>query len=78
MMFIGLGLSGVVPVIHGAFIYGFQGLEDRMSLSWVVLHGAMYIFGAVLYAVCLLLLFPPSSDSDKIGSMAGKKCSRCL
>ncbi|RGP70871.1 pho36-regulatory role in lipid and phosphate metabolism [Fusarium longipes] len=51
MMFIGLGLSGVVPVIHGAFIYGFKGLEDRMSLSWVILHGAMYIFGAVLYAV---------------------------
>ncbi|KAI3578369.1 hemolysin-III related-domain-containing protein [Fusarium oxysporum f. sp. albedinis] len=52
MMFIGLGLSGVVPVIHGLFIYGYQGLEDRMSLSWVLLHGVMYIFGAVLYAVC--------------------------
>ncbi|KAF5677028.1 PHO87-like protein [Fusarium heterosporum] len=51
MMFIGLGVSGVVPVIHGACIYGFQGLEERMSLSWVILHGAMYIFGAVLYAV---------------------------
>lgn len=51
MMFIGLGVSGVVPVIHGATIYGFQGLEERMSLSWVVLHGVMYIFGAVLYAV---------------------------
>ncbi|SPJ73175.1 related to PHO36 - regulatory role in lipid and phosphate metabolism [Fusarium torulosum] len=50
-MFIGLGVSGVVPVIHGACIYGLQGLEERMSLSWVVLHGAMYIFGAVLYAV---------------------------
>ncbi|KAM0201828.1 hypothetical protein ACHAPA_010985 [Fusarium lateritium] len=50
MMFIGLGVSGVVPVIHGACIYGLQGLEERMSLSWVVLHGAMYIFGAVLYA----------------------------
>ncbi|KAM0204847.1 hypothetical protein ACHAQD_007216 [Fusarium lateritium] len=50
MMFIGLGVSGIVPVIHGACIYGLQGLEERMSLSWVVLHGAMYIFGAVLYA----------------------------
>ncbi|KAI9148063.1 ADIPOR-like receptor IZH2 [Paramyrothecium foliicola] len=51
MMFIGLGLSGVIPMIHGLTIYGYQGLEDRMSLSWVILHGAMYIFGAVLYAV---------------------------
>ncbi|KIL88768.1 hypothetical protein FAVG1_08016 [Fusarium avenaceum] len=49
-MFIGLGVSGIVPVIHGSCIYGLQGLEERMSLSWVVLHGAMYIFGAVLYA----------------------------
>ncbi|PNY23160.1 ADIPOR-like receptor IZH2 [Tolypocladium capitatum] len=50
-MFIGLGLSGVIPVIHGVTIYGYQGLEDRMSISWVITHGAMYIFGAVLYAV---------------------------
>ncbi|KAI5462823.1 mPR-like GPCR protein [Mariannaea sp. PMI_226] len=49
-IFIALGLSGVVPVIHGALIYGIQDLEDRMSLSWVILHGAMYILGAVLYA----------------------------
>lgn len=49
-MFIGLGTSGVVPILHGTMIYGFQGLEDRMSLKWVVLHGVMYIFGAVLYA----------------------------
>lgn len=55
MMFVGLGLSGVVPIIQGAFIYGIQGLEDRMSLSWTALHGAMYIFGAFLYAVCLLI-----------------------
>ncbi|POR37724.1 ADIPOR-like receptor IZH2 [Tolypocladium paradoxum] len=50
-MFIGLGLSGVIPVIHGVTIYGYQGLQDRMSISWVIAHGAMYIFGAVLYAV---------------------------
>jgi predicted membrane channel-forming protein YqfA (hemolysin III family) len=74
MMFVGLGVSGVVPVIHGAFIYGFQGLEDRMSLSWVVLHGAMYIFGAVLYAVCSLPLLASSADSYKIGSLAREKC----
>lgn len=53
-MFIGLGLSGVVPVIHGVFIYGYSGLEDRMSISWVIAQGAVYIFGAVLYAVSLV------------------------
>ncbi|KAF7557877.1 hypothetical protein G7046_g5932 [Stylonectria norvegica] len=50
MMFVALGVSGVVPILHGASIYGFQGLEERMSLSFVALHGVMYILGAVLYA----------------------------
>lgn len=50
-MFIGLGLSGVIPVIHGTSIYGYAGLEERMSISWIIAQGAMYIFGAVLYAV---------------------------
>ncbi|GKT63264.1 hemolysin-III channel protein [Colletotrichum tofieldiae] len=49
-MFVALGTSGVIPVLHGATIYGRDEMEARMSLSWVVLHGAMYIFGAFLYA----------------------------
>ncbi|KAK1689387.1 hemolysin III family channel protein [Colletotrichum godetiae] len=49
-MFTALGTSGVVPVLHGLTIYGRQEMENRMSLSWVVLHGLMYIFGAFLYA----------------------------
>ncbi|KAL3295422.1 hemolysin iii family channel protein [Colletotrichum asianum] len=49
-MFVALGTSGVVPVIHGLTVYGRAEMENRMSLSWVVLHGAMYIFGAFLYA----------------------------
>lgn len=52
-IFIGLGLSGVVPVVHGMSVYGYAGLEERMSISWVIAQGAMYIFGAVLYAVSL-------------------------
>ncbi|KAK6213731.1 hemolysin iii family channel protein [Colletotrichum tabaci] len=50
-MFVALGTSGVVPVLHGAALYGRAEMEARMSLSWVVLHGALYIFGAFLYAV---------------------------
>ncbi|TQV93754.1 hemolysin-III channel protein Izh2 [Cordyceps javanica] len=49
-MFISLGVSGVVPIVHGIRSYGYQYFEDRMGLSWVILQGAMYIFGAVLYA----------------------------
>ncbi|OAA54635.1 hemolysin-III channel protein Izh2 [Cordyceps fumosorosea ARSEF 2679] len=49
-MFIGLGLSGVVPILLGVRRHGYQHYEDRMGLSWVILQGALYIFGAVLYA----------------------------
>ncbi|KAF6811663.1 ADIPOR-like receptor SPBC12C2.09c [Colletotrichum plurivorum] len=50
-MFVALGASGVVPVLHGLRLYGADVMEKRMSLSWTALHGVMYILGAVLYAV---------------------------
>ncbi len=52
-MFISLGLSGVVPVLHGLSTDGFHKLNEQMSVALVVAQGAMYIFGAVLYAVCI-------------------------
>lgn len=58
-MFVSLGLSGVIPVCHGLLSFGYQTLENMMSLSWVVLHGLMYIVGAVLYAVRLPLSINP-------------------
>ncbi|KAI1454359.1 HlyIII-domain-containing protein [Annulohypoxylon moriforme] len=45
-MFVGLGLSGVVPVCHGLSIYGYQSLDERMGLNWVLFQGFLYIFGA--------------------------------
>ncbi|KAI1083102.1 HlyIII-domain-containing protein [Whalleya microplaca] len=50
-MFVGLGVSGIVPVCHGLSVYGYQSLEERMGLNWVLLQGFLYIFGAFLYAV---------------------------
>ncbi|KAB5539506.1 hemolysin-III related-domain-containing protein [Coniochaeta sp. 2T2.1] len=50
LMFVGLGLSGVVPILHGLTMHGFHALNERMGLVWVMLEGAMYIFGAFLYA----------------------------
>lgn len=57
-MFVGLGVSGVGPVIHGLTIYGYEKLNQRMGLGWVLLEGVLYIFGAFLYAV--------SSDSPMV------------
>ncbi|KAI2638065.1 hemolysin-III channel protein Izh2 [Xylaria nigripes] len=50
-LFVGLGASGIVPVCHGLAIYGYRSLCERMGLNWVLLQGALYIFGAFLYAV---------------------------
>ncbi|KAI1435298.1 mPR-like GPCR protein [Xylaria sp. CBS 124048] len=50
-MFVGLGVSGVVPICHGLIVYGYQSLCERMGLNWILLQGALYIFGAFLYAV---------------------------
>ncbi|RYP81799.1 hypothetical protein DL769_001839 [Monosporascus sp. CRB-8-3] len=49
-MFVGLGLSGVVPICHALAIYGYETLEKRIGLNWVLLQGFLYIFGAFLYA----------------------------
>lgn len=51
-MFVGLGASGVVPMLHGLQMYGYKDMNERMSLSLVVLQGLIYMFGAFLYAVC--------------------------
>lgn len=47
-MFVGLGVSGVIPVCHGLSIYGYRSLDERMGLNWVLFQGFLYIFGAFL------------------------------
>ena len=55
-MFVGLGSSGVVPVLHALSIYGYRQLDARMGLSWVILEGGLYIFGAFLYGVSISMV----------------------
>lgn len=50
-MFVAMGLSAVVPVLHGLQMYGYQQLERQIGLTWLVSQGALYITGAALYAV---------------------------
>ncbi|KAK4100923.1 HlyIII-domain-containing protein [Parathielavia hyrcaniae] len=51
LMYVALGLSGVVPILHALTSRGYRELDERMGLSWVILQGALYIFGALVYAV---------------------------
>lgn len=50
-MFVGMGMSAVLPVLDGLATYGFHQMRRQIGLSWLVLQGALYIIGAGLYAV---------------------------
>jgi len=50
-MFACMGLSAVIPVIHGLSLYGVERMESLMGLRWAVLEGLLYLTGAGLYAV---------------------------
>ncbi len=47
-VFIALGLSSVVPVLHGFLSHGFTKFYAEMGFSWLLLSGALYIAGALL------------------------------
>ncbi|OCB90017.1 HlyIII-domain-containing protein [Sanghuangporus baumii] len=47
-VFIALGLSAVVPLSHALLTHGLGTLREEMGVHFVVLSGALYIFGAVL------------------------------
>ena len=51
-MFVGFGLSAVLPVLHGVYVYGFEHMNYSIGLGWVLLQGLLYVLGAVIYAVC--------------------------
>ena len=56
-MYAGLGLSGLVFVIHGILLHGWMMQNQRMSVDWMALMAIFNLTGAVIYAarVCLLL-----------------------
>ncbi|KAF9485056.1 HlyIII-domain-containing protein [Pholiota conissans] len=49
-VFIALGLGAVIPVSHMFLTHDFGQLLREMGVGWLILSGALYIFGALLYA----------------------------
>ncbi|XP_065070342.1 adiponectin receptor protein 1-like [Rhopilema esculentum] len=49
-LFLCLGCSGVVPSIHMVISLGFTRGVEQGALGWLVLMGALYIIGALMYA----------------------------
>ncbi|KAJ6588768.1 hemolysin-III related-domain-containing protein [Mycena capillaripes] len=50
LVFIGLGLSAVVPVSHCLIAEGYRKVIWDLGFGWLLLSGALYISGALLYA----------------------------
>jgi len=49
-VFICFGLSGAIPAVHYAVQEGWMNAVSYASLGWLLLTGALYILGALLYA----------------------------
>ena len=52
-LFVSMGLSAVLPVIHGLRLYGVAQMNRQIGLLWLSIQGMTYILGALIYAVRL-------------------------
>lgn len=50
LMYAGLGLSAVVFILHGIFLYGWKVQNQRMSLDWMFLMACLNLAGGWIYA----------------------------
>jgi adiponectin receptor len=51
LMYSGLGLSFIIPIIHGLAKYGWEIQLWRMSLDWMALMTGFNLTGGALYAM---------------------------
>ena len=51
LMYTGLGLSFVIPIVHGVQKFGWETQIWRMSLDWMGLMTAFNLTGGALYAM---------------------------
>ncbi|KAI8326484.1 Hly-III related protein [Martensiomyces pterosporus] len=50
VIFMGISVSGLIPLVHGVVINGYSGAVGSMSLWYVVGMGILYIAGTSVYA----------------------------
>lgn len=48
--FIALGSTGIIPLVHSILKYGYRLSQSTMAVDHLLLMGALYIFGAWIYA----------------------------
>ncbi|KIW08217.1 uncharacterized protein PV09_01145 [Verruconis gallopava] len=59
LMFVGMGLSAIFPVLHGLQIYGYSIMKDAIGFDWLLTQGILYILGASIYAARVPERFAP-------------------
>ena len=57
VMFVSMGLSGIMPMAHAAIKFGIPQARRHMGWAWYIGEGIFYIGGAGLYAVSLILCY---------------------
>ncbi|KAF8542949.1 hemolysin-III related-domain-containing protein [Trichophaea hybrida] len=63
VVYICLGLSAIVPVVHGVRLPGWETQKHCMSLSWVVLTTILILLGFATYAAQIPeKWYPPRHD----------------
>jgi adiponectin receptor len=49
-MYTSLGLTGIVFIVHGLILYGWQTQNMRMALTWMIGMAAANLAGAAAFA----------------------------
>lgn len=62
-MYAGLGLSFIIPIVHGLMLFGWETQMWRMSLDWMALMTALNLTGGALYALRVCFQVSNSSRS---------------
>lgn len=49
--FVGLGMSGIAPVVHGLYLFGLRTMLRQSGLPYYLAEAGLLVTGAVVYAV---------------------------
>lgn len=52
--FVGCGLSGIVPLVHGVRMFGWEQMNKQSGMPYYMIEGAFLLGGAFIYGVSVL------------------------
>uniref|UniRef100_A0AAA9SXS6 Adiponectin receptor 2 n=1 Tax=Bos taurus TaxID=9913 RepID=A0AAA9SXS6_BOVIN len=77
-VFLGLGLSGIIPTLHYVISEGFLKAATIGQIGWLLLMAGLYITGAALYAARIPeRFFPGKCDIWESRCFRGEPVTRC-